>query len=106
MSVKDRGRIKWVSLMLPEHRRRLEELKEEEGYRNAPSLDEQQLEKLDHILQYALQGQREVKFLYHDGKKSCHGEGVIKAYHPSKREVILEGDIPIPLDSILDMEIL
>ena len=59
--IKDRGNIKWTSLMLTEHREKLRELYERDKDIEKPVLDEQQLEKLDSLIREVVQFQAEVK---------------------------------------------
>jgi len=53
MKVQDRGTIKWVSLMLPEHVELLKEVFVE--YKEKPSLDEQKMHEIDQALKYAVE---------------------------------------------------
>ena len=45
--IKDRGNKKWISLMLVEHRKGLEEILEHEDDVDMPVLDEQKLEEFE-----------------------------------------------------------
>ncbi|NLM96999.1 MAG: YolD-like family protein [Halanaerobiaceae bacterium] len=75
--LKDRGNIKWTSLMLTEHREKLEELYEHEKYLKKPLLDEQQLERLDYLIKEAGREQHSIKLLYYHNRQIQEVEGRI-----------------------------
>lgn len=52
MRVQDRGTMKWVSLMLPEHVEELNGMFVE--YKEKPLLDEQKMHEIDQILKHAI----------------------------------------------------
>lgn len=106
MSIKDRGQIKWVSLMLPEHRKGLEELAREDQEIERPLIDEQQLESLNYILAQSLKEKSRVKISFYERKRLKSISGTIRDYSFSKREINIEGDRPIPLAAIIDIKIL
>jgi hypothetical protein len=53
--IRDRGKIKWTSLMLPEHVKMLRDWQEEEKYKTKPQLDEQQLEEMNETICCAME---------------------------------------------------
>lgn len=75
--IKDRGNIKWTSLMLTEHREKLEELFEHENDIEKPILDEQQLERLDILIREAVRDQFSVKVLYYKSRRLHESKGKI-----------------------------
>lgn len=52
--LRDRGRIKWTAMMLPEHVRLLREWQEEEGHKKTIEVDEQQLEEWHYLIEEAM----------------------------------------------------
>lgn len=62
MKVQDRGTIKWVSLMLPEHVEKLNEVFVERKER--PLLDEQKMIEIDRTLKYALKNRTLLEMTY------------------------------------------
>lgn len=62
MKVKDRGTMKWVSLMLPEHVEKLNEVFIE--YKEKPVLDEQKMSEIDRTLKYAIQHRTPLEMTY------------------------------------------
>lgn len=62
MKVYDRGTMKWVSLMLPEHVEQLKEAFIE--YAEKPVLDEQKMSEIDHRLKVALVYRHKIAITY------------------------------------------
>jgi broad-specificity NMP kinase len=58
--IRDRGRIKWTAMMLPEHVKMLRDWVKEDGYEQKKELDEQQLEYMNDILSEAKEVDRKV----------------------------------------------
>ncbi|MDR7237000.1 YolD-like family protein [Neobacillus drentensis] len=53
--IRDRGRIKWTSMMLPEHVKLLRDWVKEDRYEQKREMDEQQLELMNGILSEAIE---------------------------------------------------
>ncbi len=53
--IRDRGRIKWVSMMLPEHIKLLKDWVKEDQYEERKEIDEQQLELMNMTLTEAIE---------------------------------------------------
>jgi hypothetical protein len=53
--IRDRGRIKWTSMMLPEHVKLLRDWVKEDGYEQKREMDEQQLELMNETLSEAIE---------------------------------------------------
>jgi hypothetical protein len=66
--IRDRGRMKWVSMMLPEHVKVLREWAEEDSYKVRKELDEQQLELMDGMIAEAMRLGRGVTVTYYRHK--------------------------------------
>ncbi len=64
MSIRDRGNIKWTSMMLPEHVKLLRDWKEEERLRKKPELDEQKLEEMNETINEAMAYNETLSFVY------------------------------------------
>jgi hypothetical protein len=67
--IRDRGRIKWVSMMLPEHVKVLREWAQEDAYQTRKELDEQQLEIWNGIIAEAMEWDRAVTIIHYHDKK-------------------------------------
>ncbi|WP_042355131.1 YolD-like family protein [Bacillus rubiinfantis] len=53
--IRDRGKIKWTSMMLPEHVKMLRDWVKEDRYELKKELDEQQLELMNEVVADAVQ---------------------------------------------------
>jgi len=62
--LRDRGRIKWTAMMLPEHVRLLREWQKEDGLPNRKEPDEQQLEEWEFLLSEAMEWNKPVTIRY------------------------------------------
>ncbi|AZV89281.1 hypothetical protein BUN12_1021 [Bacillus amyloliquefaciens] len=66
--LRDRGAIKWTSMMLPEHLTQLKQDLLDVSKMEKPSLDEQQIEEIDILVSEAIALNRELKFkLFKEG---------------------------------------
>lgn len=55
MMIRDRGRIKWTAMMLPEHVKLLRDWVKEDSYEQKKELDEQELERINDIAAEAME---------------------------------------------------
>lgn len=60
--LRDRGTIKWTSMMLPEHLTQLKQDLLDVSKMEKPSLDEQQIEEIDILVSEAMALNKELKF--------------------------------------------
>ncbi len=65
--LRDRGNIKWTSLMLPEHVQLLKELWREDERVEKGMLEEDQAAEIDFKLQMAIKDDLTVEIKYHNG---------------------------------------
>ncbi|MCY7933821.1 YolD-like family protein [Bacillus spizizenii] len=66
--LRDRGTIKWTSMMLPEHLTQLKQDLIDISKIEKPSLDDQQIEEMDLLVSEALEFNKELKFkLFNNG---------------------------------------
>ncbi|MFT4400426.1 YolD-like family protein [Bacillus sp. SW14] len=66
--LRDRGTIKWTSMMLPEHLTQLKQDLIDVSKIEKPSLDDQQIEEMDILVSEALEFNKELKFkLFNNG---------------------------------------
>ncbi|AZU63230.1 YolD-like family protein [Neobacillus mesonae] len=63
--IRDRGRIKWTSMMLPEHVKLLRDWVKEDQYEQQKEMDEQQLELMNEILAEAIEFNQDVTITYY-----------------------------------------
>ncbi len=76
--IRDRGRIKWTSMMLPEHVKMLRDWVKEDTYEYRKELDEQQLETMNETLLGAMEFDQQVIISHYH---SHHYEIVIGKIH-------------------------
>ncbi|MDW0111547.1 YolD-like family protein [Sporosarcina saromensis] len=62
--IRDRGRIKWTAMMLPEHVEQLREWQKEDGYEVRRQPDEQQIEEWNLRIQEALETKEQLVVHY------------------------------------------
>ncbi|WP_342515598.1 YolD-like family protein [Sutcliffiella sp. FSL R7-0096] len=67
--IRDRGNIKWTSLMLPEHVKMVRQHYLEEDYQSKPEIDEQQQELLNEKINEALEFGSEVEIKFFEDHK-------------------------------------
>ncbi|WP_339185057.1 YolD-like family protein [Bacillus sp. FSL R5-0416] len=66
--LRDRGTIKWTSMMLPEHLTQLKQDLIDVSKIEKPSLDDQQIEEMDLLVSEALEFNKELRFkLFNNG---------------------------------------
>ncbi len=108
MDINDRGNIKWTSLMLVEHRKKLEELKESEDEKKRPELDEQVYEIFNYKIKEALQKNIKVKITYFADKEYKDIETYLKDYDTYQKKLILKYENPkeIFFQDIIDISLL
>ncbi len=85
--IRDRGRIKWVSMMLPEHVRVLREWAEEDTYETKKILDEQQLEILNGVIAEAMEFESSVTIVHYRDKKYEILVGRIHRFDPLEHKL-------------------
>ncbi|HLS07261.1 MAG TPA: YolD-like family protein [Bacillota bacterium] len=90
--LKDRGTIKWTSLMLPEHVQMLKELWAEDEKKLSPQLDEQLLAELNDQLKIAWQQHKKVRLTVYLNGREQHFIGIIKHICTSSQSIIFAPD--------------
>lgn len=63
--IRDRGRIKWTSMMLPEHVKLLRDWVKEDGWEEKKEMDEQQLERMNDTLSEAMESDQFVAITHY-----------------------------------------
>jgi len=63
--IRDRGRIKWTSMMLPEHVKMLRDWVKEDTYESRKQLDEQQLEQMNETIAGAMEFDQSVTITHY-----------------------------------------
>jgi len=108
MFIKDRGNIKWTSLMLVEHKKALKKLRENIDLKEKPELDEQELMRLNMILKKALKVDKTTLIVYYSKGKFKQIEGLIKKFLPLQRQILVKNEeqkIYLNLEDIFKLEL-
>ncbi|MFS0643929.1 YolD-like family protein [Siminovitchia sp. 179-K 8D1 HS] len=84
--IRDRGNIKWNSLMLPEHVKMLREWAQEDTWDEKKELDEQKLEQLNEVAEEAMKLGKEVNITYFSHHHTQQLSGRIHCFDPMKKE--------------------
>ncbi|WP_235001515.1 YolD-like family protein [Halobacillus sp. Marseille-P3879] len=110
MENRDRGTIKWTSLMLPEHVEMIKKVWKEDERVEKGLLDEQKAAEIDFILQRALHDGLTVELKVHDGfdfeNRCLKIENVDKRTRKIKGLDVQEKEkVSISLDDIADIVI-
>src|SRR4051812_26443296 len=66
--IRDRGRIKWTSMMLPEHVKLLKDWVKEDSFEDRKEMDEQQLDQMNEILFKAIEFDQFVTITYYQNR--------------------------------------
>lgn len=108
MDIKDRGNIKWTSLMLVEHRKKLEELKNSEENREKPDLDQQIYEVFNYKIKEAVEKKKEVKITYYKDNDYQEITTYIKDFNSNQKKLYLTDKQvrQIPFENIADISFL
>ncbi|WP_345239013.1 YolD-like family protein [Pontibacillus salipaludis] len=85
--LRDRGTMKWTSLMLPEHVEMMKEMWEEDGKLPPPSLDEQALCELNEACIEAYKNQTLVKITVYSKGELKQLEGKITHLIPQEQSL-------------------
>ena len=85
--IKDRGNIKWTSLMLPEHVGMLREWAKEDTYEQRAVLDEQQLEDMDRIIGEMMEDRHLASIMHYENKRHHLLIGHIHYYDEMKKKL-------------------
>ena len=84
--IRDRGRIKWTSMMLPEHVKMLREWAEEDSWTEKKQLDEQKLEILNETAAEAMEFGKTALITYFDLNRYKQLTGTIHYFDDLQNE--------------------
>ncbi len=66
--IRDRGRIKWTAMMLPEHVKLLRNWKREDAYEQKRELDEQKLDSMNELIFEAIEFEKSLTITHYRHK--------------------------------------
>ncbi|MGM9930035.1 YolD-like family protein [Pradoshia sp.] len=92
--IRDRGKIKWTSLMLPEHVSLLREWAQEDSYETRNELDEQKIEEINQIIAEAMEYGTAVRITYYktNARRYESVEGCIHFCNDQARKLHIAGE--------------
>jgi len=104
MELQDRGSMKWVSLMLPEHVEKLRDVFVERKVK--PLLDEQKMNEMDRVLKEALLYGKVIQMTYYTDGEFARVEGVLARIDQRKGFILLCDEVgtEIPLGELIDVQ--
>ncbi|WP_409301520.1 YolD-like family protein [Peribacillus sp. SCS-155] len=85
--IRDRGRIKWTSMMLPEHVKMLRDWAHEDTFEEQRILDEQQLEEMNAAIGEAMETGAAVTIIYYENKRHQLLIGKIHYYNELQQKL-------------------
>ncbi len=106
--IRDRGNIKWTSMMLPEHVAMLRELKTSQEKKEKPFLDEQRLEEMNEVVRLATEENKAVQLTYFSDYDYRSATGFIQRFDPATRALRLcnEGtSYVVPIEAIIEIHV-
>lgn len=107
--IHDRGGMKWTSLMLPEHKRKLVELYQEQFYENKPFLDEQKKEDLNCSLAEALSNHGVIRVVFFHNRGFHSFVGAVEKVNLLTGKLYLVGEeghsISLWINKIVDIDV-
>lgn len=106
--VRDRGNIKWNSMMLPEHVKLLKEYNEDLKKVEKPALDEQKYEEFNEVISRAAEEKITLEFTYYQKGKIKKLVGKINQMDSLKKEIHISSKAfnhqILELNDILEIE--
>ncbi|WP_432358969.1 YolD-like family protein [Sporosarcina sp. UB5] len=76
--IRDRGRIKWTAMMLPEHVEQLRDWQKEDGLQTRQQPDEQQIEEWNYRINEAMKRNEQLSIDYWHEGAIMTGKGFIR----------------------------
>lgn len=89
---KDRGTIKWTSMMLPEHVERLRKWDETLAAEHKKVLSEWELDTLQETIQYAYQVKKAITLTLFHANRMVKRNGYIQRIEVYKKQLLLESE--------------
>lgn len=90
--IRDRGKIKWTSMMLPEHVKLLREWVREDSFEESKELDEQYLEVINERISEAIEFGKRIVITYYRSGRYERISGMIKQWVQLSRQLHIAGD--------------
>ncbi|MCM3638240.1 YolD-like family protein [Sporosarcina luteola] len=105
--IKDRGRIKWTAMMLPEHLTELRDWHAEDELTERPELTEWDLAAIQEEIEIAYKRKCETLIKTWRDNRIVENQGIIEAIDLHSKAILLAdpfGDIRIPIEHIISVQ--
>lgn len=106
--IRDRGHMKWVSMMLPEHVKLLREYNENLNKVEKPILDEQKYEEFNEVIYRAVEENVTLEFTYYQKEEIRKCVGTIHCIDYLAKEIriscLTSTDHTLKLDDIIGID--
>ena len=93
--IRDRGRIKWTAMMLPEHLAELRGWVAEDAYEEQPDIDEWTLREFQQQLDIARQSGCEVRVETWENGKITNTTGILTRVRPSLKVIYIADGLAV-----------
>jgi len=107
--IRDRGTIKWTSMMLPEHVKMLRDWKIEQTYENKREVDEQLLDEMNFQLHQAIHEDRAVTITYYKNHHHYQVNGKISKINLLENRIAVKEDaeeyMELSLTNVVDVKL-
>jgi len=87
--LRDRGTIKWTSMMLPEHVKMIREWADNDQNEQQVNMDEQRMEEWNDVLLLAMEDKLLIHMTYHDGRLYIKATGYVTKLDPYTKQLYL-----------------
>ncbi|MGE7129142.1 YolD-like family protein [Lysinibacillus xylanilyticus] len=102
--IKDRGSMKWTSLMLPEHLVELRMWKEEQFHEKKRDLTEWEIEEIEQIIQRSFKMHNLITIKLWSDNYLLDKTGLVTGIDLHKKELLLDTDISVKRISFNDIQ--
>lgn len=101
----DRGNLKWVSMMLMEHRVALKQLQQQVDDVSEPERTEDELTELAEVLGRAMNQRLVVEVLHYRSKRYHQSRGKVVRWDQANQSIIMDQGAVIPVRFIVKVEL-
>lgn len=102
--LKDRGNMKWIAMMLPEHLVKIREWKEEQFHEKKRDLTEWELEEIEQTIQRAFRMRKMITVTLWSNNHLHDKTGLVTGIDPYKKELLLDAEISVKRISFHDIQ--
>ena len=106
-NIKDRGTIKWTSIMLPEHVKMLDKIFNEPEKKNKPVLDEQEIQEINMKIHQGIHQNKTISITYYKNHDYKTVSGKLQKVDVMNKYIQLKDKefTTIPIKHVIDVSI-